>query len=181
MALPPRTVAVRELDGIPFEVMVLREAPGGVYVVAYLDDGNIERSVPSVELDASAIGGSGMHRVNLDVLFEDASRRLEQEDAELAIDLASGTVTPQGFAGTSGRLIEDDAAAARERAAPAPSAGSVRVAAAAALTRLQVAPSPRAVCRHACEPRARWPLLGRLIFGSQQACLFPGDVLPKFG
>mmetsp|Transcript_69156 Transcript_69156/g.223531 ORF Transcript_69156/g.223531 Transcript_69156/m.223531 type:complete len:181 (-) Transcript_69156:702-1244(-) len=49
----PRSVALRELDGLPFVVVVLR-VQGEVADVAYLDDGNVETGVPTEELAAAA-------------------------------------------------------------------------------------------------------------------------------
>mmetsp|Transcript_93448 Transcript_93448/g.246731 ORF Transcript_93448/g.246731 Transcript_93448/m.246731 type:complete len:203 (+) Transcript_93448:1-609(+) len=129
MALQPRALAGRELDGIPFEVMLVRELAGGAaFDVAYLDDGNIERHVPREELDVDAIGGSASHRANLDKLWEDSLRQLAEEDAAESAKLnASGFDTvPAAQAGRDrSRLVTDDGA--MSLAAPAPALSEVLV------------------------------------------------------
>mmetsp|Transcript_45665 Transcript_45665/g.105999 ORF Transcript_45665/g.105999 Transcript_45665/m.105999 type:complete len:171 (-) Transcript_45665:199-711(-) len=61
----PRELAIRDLDGLEFTVVVLRGS-GGEYDVIYLDDGNIECGVAAEELDH----------------LPDASRAVSEDDAE---------------------------------------------------------------------------------------------------
>eukprot|EP00420_Gonyaulax_spinifera_P020461 CAMPEP_0197905820 /NCGR_PEP_ID=MMETSP1439-20131203/61227_1 /TAXON_ID=66791 /ORGANISM="Gonyaulax spinifera, Strain CCMP409" /LENGTH=130 /DNA_ID=CAMNT_0043527125 /DNA_START=53 /DNA_END=442 /DNA_ORIENTATION=+ len=51
-AVEPQATVVRELDGIPFIVLVLR-LEGSEADVLYLDDGSVEREVPLDELIAA--------------------------------------------------------------------------------------------------------------------------------
>mmetsp|Transcript_29855 Transcript_29855/g.64619 ORF Transcript_29855/g.64619 Transcript_29855/m.64619 type:complete len:236 (-) Transcript_29855:60-767(-) len=76
----PRSLAVRDLDGIPFEVMILRSScDGAAYDVIYLDDGNVERSVAASDLDPTAIAGGACHPANLDSLMQTGLQQLEEE------------------------------------------------------------------------------------------------------
>mmetsp|Transcript_65005 Transcript_65005/g.150991 ORF Transcript_65005/g.150991 Transcript_65005/m.150991 type:complete len:146 (-) Transcript_65005:199-636(-) len=104
----PREVVVRELDGLPFAVVLLR-VRDGVADVAYLDDGNIETDVPIDELiDAS----------DIDVAtFEvDPIQRWEEGLGVLAAEEAEACASPSRPATASdmhweqGRYVTEDGA-----------------------------------------------------------------------
>lgn len=108
--LRPRGVAGRELDGCPFDVLVLRTCDDGItFDVIYLDDGNIERNVPSDELSsATSPAAVEFSEEDFDRFFREGLERLESEAASMG-EASTGVpqpicLTPSG----QGRFVAED-------------------------------------------------------------------------
>mmetsp|Transcript_104249 Transcript_104249/g.261415 ORF Transcript_104249/g.261415 Transcript_104249/m.261415 type:complete len:215 (-) Transcript_104249:20-664(-) len=155
----PRSVAGRELDGFPFEVIILRVLEGGAsFDVAYLDDGNIEREVPREELvPADGTGTPARAQAELDQLWEDGLQQLAAEESAEAAQPRRPTITEQP---ELGRCVTDDgivilaetpksAAAAAAKAAPPAAPPAPAPATAAAKPSVAPAPAPAPVAQEA--------------------------------
>mmetsp|Transcript_15054 Transcript_15054/g.33137 ORF Transcript_15054/g.33137 Transcript_15054/m.33137 type:complete len:214 (+) Transcript_15054:63-704(+) len=104
----PHTAAIRELDGIPFEVLVLR-VQGGESDVAYLDDGNLERGVPVAELSTSRETGPCEWTADHERHWSAALQKLEAELAE-ANSTAASRPTTANMLWDQGRYVAEDGA-----------------------------------------------------------------------
>lgn len=80
--LRPQMVAMRDLDGLSFAVVVLR-VRGFDADVAYLDDGNIECGVPEDELaDLTDVERSALDGVDSDMHFREGIVQLAEAEKE---------------------------------------------------------------------------------------------------
>ncbi|CAK0803751.1 unnamed protein product, partial [Prorocentrum cordatum] len=104
--LQPGCVAERELDGCPFEVVVL-QVRGDAVDVAYLDDGNVERDVPPDEL-------SDLPEQERAILADAARKRFEDGLAWLSSEEGAGLTRPttasSGMRWEQGLHVEEDGA-----------------------------------------------------------------------
>mmetsp|Transcript_98083 Transcript_98083/g.277763 ORF Transcript_98083/g.277763 Transcript_98083/m.277763 type:complete len:162 (+) Transcript_98083:96-581(+) len=106
----PRRVASRELDGLPFVVVILR-VQDGVADVAYLDDGNVECGVPLDELDVASGAEAHGSGVDPDRCWEDSLAWLEaEEERERAGAPASRPATASTMHWDDGRYVAEDGA-----------------------------------------------------------------------
>mmetsp|Transcript_26150 Transcript_26150/g.59545 ORF Transcript_26150/g.59545 Transcript_26150/m.59545 type:complete len:167 (+) Transcript_26150:84-584(+) len=114
----PRSVVLRELDGLPFVVVVLR-VQDGVADVAYLDDGNVEVDVPLDELaqgDGNEVEGLN---VDPDQRFEEGlAWLLAEEDA--GREDSSRPATASTMHWDDGRYVAEDGAVVLSPAASPP-------------------------------------------------------------
>eukprot|EP00930_Biecheleria_cincta_P105522 TRINITY_DN98274_c0_g1_i1.p1 TRINITY_DN98274_c0_g1~~TRINITY_DN98274_c0_g1_i1.p1 ORF type:complete len:158 (+),score=27.04 TRINITY_DN98274_c0_g1_i1:169-642(+) len=107
--LQPRCVLVRDLDGLPFDVVLLQVRSDGEADVAYLDDGNVECGVPLDELEVPD-GGSRL------ALTTDQQRIYEEGLAQLASQATvesedtSRPATASNMRWEEGKHVEDDGA-----------------------------------------------------------------------
>mmetsp|Transcript_10381 Transcript_10381/g.26883 ORF Transcript_10381/g.26883 Transcript_10381/m.26883 type:complete len:179 (+) Transcript_10381:71-607(+) len=97
----PRGIAGRELDGLSFDVLILRTLDEGTsFDVVYLDDGNIERRVHCDELSMRVTSDvAQLSQDDIDRLFREGLERLDEEGGDQAdgsFQQADATQSGQG-------------------------------------------------------------------------------------
>lgn len=104
LPLQPRTVALRDLDGLEFPVVVLR-VQGEEADVVYLDDSNVERLVPLRELTCLPADDENSLWVELhEKRWEEGLAQLAGE-AEAAADIRPATA--QAMRWEEGRYVDE--------------------------------------------------------------------------
>jgi len=106
--IAPGNVARRELDGCPFDVLILR-MHGEEADVLYLDDMNIEREVPLEEVDeVSADVRNCWSRENLISMLEEGLACLAADTVEEEAKARQASTADTNMRWEQGRFVADD-------------------------------------------------------------------------
>lgn len=107
--LQPRCVLVRDLDGLPFDVVLLQVSSDGEADVAYLDDGNVECGVPLDELEVPDGGSRRALTIDQLRIYDDGLAQLASQ-ATVQPEDTSRPATGSNMRWEQGRYVEDDGA-----------------------------------------------------------------------
>lgn len=107
--LQPRSLLVRDLDGLSFDVVLLQVRSDDEADVAYLDDGNVECGVRFDELEVPDGGSRRALTIDQQRIYEQGLAHLSSQAAVSSVDICR-PATASNMRWEEGQHVEDDGA-----------------------------------------------------------------------